>query len=150
MQLRNKTALTEYQIGKCKLAWEVLGGSDWAELDTGRATAHCSLTCYNENDGKVYLGADAYPGLGTEANSRMSMLACLAHEVSHAQRYRKQYRRPFDLPDRLIDEAEASLNGSFNAALSKTDRRDLVEDGRDRLNLWLKITNSDGGDENES
>ena len=148
MQLRNKLALTEYQMKKCGLAWEVLGGSGWVELDVGRATAHCSLTCYNEGDRTVYLGADAYPGSGTEANSRMSMLACLAHELSHAQRHQKKYQRPRKLPDCLIDEAEASLNGSFNRALSETDRRDLIEDGRDRLNIWLQM-NIDGGDHHE-
>jgi len=90
MFLRNEIGLNAYQIGKCELAWEVLGGNRCVRLELSRAADHCSLTCYNETDKVVYLGANAYPGIGTDANSRMSMLACLAHELSHAQRHRRQ------------------------------------------------------------
>ena len=88
---------------------------------------------------KVYLGADAYPGNGSNANSRMSTLACLAHELAHAVCFHNKYRRPVVLPDVLIDEAETSLNASFNSVLSAKDREDLVEDARDRLIHWLAI-----------
>ncbi|MFT5130457.1 MAG: hypothetical protein ACI8W8_004088 [Rhodothermales bacterium] len=69
----------------------------------------------------------------------MSMLACLAHELAHAQRFRLDYRRPFELPDMLLDEAETSIHASFHVVLSEVDRRDLVEDGRDRLEMWLRM-----------
>ncbi len=85
----------------------------------------------------VMLGADAYPGSGTSANSRMSILACLAHELAHMERSEAGYRRPFDAPDSFIDEAETSLRASFTSVLSPKDREDLVEDARDRLIDWL-------------
>lgn len=149
MFIRNALGLTEYQIEKCKLAWDVLGGEKWAAFDVSKAGSHCSLSCYSESDNVVYLGANAYPGSGTDANARLSMLACLAHELSHAQRHRRNYTRPFDLPDCLVDEAEASLNASFNPALSQVDRGDLVEEARDRLCLWLRMK-QDRGVEDES
>jgi hypothetical protein len=33
----------------------------------------------------VYLGADALPGDGIDANARLSTLACLAHELAHVE-----------------------------------------------------------------
>jgi len=44
------------------------------------------------------------------------------------------YRRPLDMPDILIDEAETSLNASFQVVISPKDREDLIED---RLTEWL-------------
>jgi len=71
----------------------------------------------------------------------MSMLACLAHELAHVERFEAGYNRPFDAPDRFIDEAEASLRASFTAGLSQRDREDLIEDARDRLIDWLAAQN---------
>jgi len=67
----------------------------------------------------------------------MSMLACLAHEIAHAERFEIGYDRPFEFPDSLIDEAETSLRASFTRVLIPRDRQDLVEDARDRLIQWL-------------
>jgi len=67
----------------------------------------------------------------------MSVMACLSHELAHAERYRAGYRRPFSEPDVLIDEAETSLRACFVPALNRRDREDLVEDARDRLIQWL-------------
>ncbi|MFL5386270.1 MAG: hypothetical protein ACJ8GN_27450 [Longimicrobiaceae bacterium] len=85
----------------------------------------------------VILGADVVPGTGQTPNARMSMLACLAHELAHAERYDLGYRRPVELPDMLPDEAETSLHASFIPVLSPRDREDLVEDARERLSDWL-------------
>lgn len=85
----------------------------------------------------MVLGADAYPGAGRTANSRMSPLACLAHELAHVERHELGYDRPFDPPDSYLDEAETSLRASFVPVLSPRDREDLVEDARDRLTDWL-------------
>jgi hypothetical protein len=96
-----------------------------------------SRTRFIEEMNVVYLGANAYPGEGFSANSRMSVLACLAPELSHAERFSRGYRRPLEMPDLLIDEAETSLNASFHQALGSQDREDLREDARDWITIWL-------------
>lgn len=115
------------------------------ELDTSEATQNLSRTRVNEQQRKVFLGADAFPGEGVDANARMSTLACLAHELAHAARFRLGYRRPTDLPDVLLDEAETSLRASFTSVLRMKDREDLVEDARDRLIQWLALRHQEGG-----
>ena len=40
---------------------------------------------FNEDQNKVFPGANALSGKGVDANSRMSTLACLAHELAHAE-----------------------------------------------------------------
>lgn len=67
----------------------------------------------------------------------MSVLACLAHELAHAERFDLGFRRPMNLPDVLVDEAETSLHASFMSSLTTKDQTDLVEDARDRLNQWF-------------
>ncbi|MGI9065279.1 MAG: hypothetical protein ACR2HX_02595 [Pyrinomonadaceae bacterium] len=85
----------------------------------------------------VHLGADAKPGRGMEANSRMSVLACLAHELAHVERFEANLQRPIEFPENLIDEAEASLHASFMSVLGWKDREDLIDDARDRLTQWF-------------
>ena len=92
----------------------------------------------------MFLGADALPGDGLDANARLSTLACLAHEFAHAERFQMGYRRPADLPDVLLDEAETSLRASFTSLLSAKDREDLVEDARDRVIQWLALHQREG------
>lgn len=83
-------------------------------------------------------------GNGIDANARLSTLACLAHELAHAERSHLGYRRPTDLPNVLLDEAETSLRASFTSVLSPKDREDLVEDARDRLIQWLALRQQEG------
>jgi hypothetical protein len=134
---RNRNGLTDRQIEYCIEAWQVLCGDEDRILITAEANINSSRTRFVEDRNVVYLGADAYPGNNSSANSRMSVLACLAHELSHMQRFDREYRRPLDMPDILIDEAETSLNASFHIALGSKDREDLIEDARDRLIEWL-------------
>lgn len=134
---RSQVALSGRQIDYCRQAWEVLCGEKKRRLVTNEARKHSSRTRFNELDGLVHLGADVRPGNGIEANSRMSVLACLAHELAHAERFELGFQRDIGLPHNLIDEAEASLHASFHPALSGKDREDLVEDARDRLNHWF-------------
>ena len=134
---RNQVGLTEHEIARCVEAWEVLCGDRVRELVVEQAREHSSHTRFNEADGKVYLGADVLPGAGYFANSRMSYRACLAHELAHAERFESGYQRPCELPDNLIDEAETSLRASFQPTLSLRDREDLIDDARERLNLWF-------------
>ena len=106
-----------------------------------------SRTRFNEEHRKVYLGADAYPGDGSDANSRVSTLACLAHELAHVERFDAGYRRPIELPDSLLDEAETSIRASFASIVRMKDREDLVEDARDRLIHWLSIRLKKGAED---
>lgn len=122
---RNQIGMTEKQMEYCLEAWAVLCADMPIELDTSEATRNSSRTRFNEEQNKVLLGADALPGEGVDANSRMSTLACLAHELAHAERFRLGYHRPTDLPDVLLDEAETSLRASFASVLSMKDREDL-------------------------
>ena len=80
----------------------------------------------------------------------VSTLACLAHELAHAERFGLGYRRPTDLPDVLLDEAETSLRASFTSVLRMKNREDLVEDARDRLIQWLALRQEQGGTNEKS
>ena len=135
---RNQEGLTSSQIEYCRMAWEILTSQRQEfELVITEAGKPGSKTRFNENRKAVLLGANAFPGIGLDANSRMSTLACLAHEFSHTERFTLGFRRPLDLPDILIDEAETSLHASFLPVLNPKDRKDLIEDARDRLIQWL-------------
>ena len=136
---RNLDPLTEQQVEYCRLAWNVLRDSTGIliELDVSRAQTFGTTTGFSEASNVVFLGANAYPGYGVDANSRLSPLACLAHEITHARRFARGYRRPTELPHSLLDEAETSIDASFVEVLSPKDQEDLVEDARDRLIQWL-------------
>src|SRR5882724_6661795 len=133
---RNRNGLNEHEIANCIAAWGLLCGDRPIPLVTNGSDQYGSRTRFNEGTNGVILGADAYPGGGPGANSRMSVLACLAHELAHVERFRLRYERPFSEPDVYIDEAETSLRASFVSVLSSRDREDLVEDARDRLIDW--------------
>jgi hypothetical protein len=124
------------QIDRCALAWEALRGDLICPLDVSNAARSGSLTRYVEDERLVRLGADAFPGHRHIARSRMSYVACLAHELSHARRHSLGFNRPIALPDKLLDEAETSLDASFETILGLPDRCDLVEDARDQLEMW--------------
>ncbi len=147
---RNQAGLTDKQIEYCLEVWAVLRADRQIALDISEASQNFSRTRFNEDQNKVVLGADAFPGEGVDANSRMSTLACLAHELAHAERFQLGYRRPTDLPDVLLDEAETSLRAAFTSILRKKNREDLVEDARDRLIQWLALHHQEGGNDEKS
>jgi hypothetical protein len=137
---RNRHGLTEQEIESCLEAWAFLCGARKRVLMTNDAHLNYSRTRFDEKRNITYLGADVYPGQGSNANSRLSMLACLAHELSHIERFERGYDRPIDMPDMLLDESETSLNAAFHRAISRRDKADLIEDARDRLIEWLAET----------
>jgi len=147
---RNQAGLTDTQIEYCLEVWEILRGDIPIALDISEARQNFSRTRFNEDQNTVFLGADAFPGDGVDANSRMSTLACLAHELAHVERFRLGYRRPTGLPDVLLDEAETSLRAAFTSILRKKNREDLVEDARDRLIQWLAVHQQEGGIDEKS
>jgi hypothetical protein len=146
--MRNKTGLNPDQIARCKECWDFLiqsykplKGKNAAKirrisLDVSEASTNGSSTRFNEDRLVLFLGADAYPGTENDANSRMSYTACLAHELSHIERYFLGFTRPFVEPDSHLDEAEASINASFIPAILFSDRDDLVGDAKLRLDKW--------------
>jgi hypothetical protein len=135
---RNNNGLNERQIQRCQAFWSVLGGTAVCELDISEATFAGSKTRFVAERNLVLLGSDAYPGSAPDPRSRMSMSACLAHELAHADRYRRDIRRPYEMPDYLVEEAEASIHGSFYVGLESVQRRILIEDARDQLDRWLR------------
>lgn len=141
---RNRTGLTERQIEYCIWLWGMLGGQRIVALDTSESSRRSTRTRFDERRNMVLLGADVYPGTGVDANSRMTVLACLAHELAHAERFALGYRRPTDLPDVLLDEAETDLRAAFRLVISTAEREALVEDARDRLIEWLRIQRQGG------
>jgi len=147
---RNQAGLTDKQIEYCLEVWAVLRADRQLALDISEASQNFSRTRFNEAQHTVFLGADAFPGEGVEANSRRSTLACLAPELAHAERFQLGYRRPTDLPDVLLDEAETSLRAAFTSILRKKNREDLVEDARDRLIQWLTLHPQEGGSDEKS
>lgn len=144
---RNQQGLRDEQVEYCNEAWLVLCGEAPVLMDTSEAGQPDTRTRFSEERNVVILGADPFPGNGVDANSRMSTLACLAHEMAHAERFCAEYRRPIDLPDVLIDEAETNLRASFTSVLSRKDREDLVEDARNRLIDWLAPPQEEVGSE---
>jgi hypothetical protein len=147
---RNQTGLTDTQIEYCLEVWAALRADAQIMLDISEARQNFSRTRFNEAQNKVFLGADAFPGEGVDANSRMSTLACLAHELAHAERFQLGYRRPTELPDVLLDEAETSLRAAFTSILRRKNREDLVEDARDRLIQWLAAHHQEGDNDAKS
>ncbi|MEW6129330.1 MAG: hypothetical protein AB1757_19980 [Acidobacteriota bacterium] len=137
---RNQRGLSKIEIVRCQQIWKFLCGNKKLELVIIAAHKHSSRTRFLENENRVYLGADVKPGSGIEANARMSIVACLAHELAHVQRFEMGFRRTFDFPDNLIDEAETSLHASCFTQIGIKDREDLIEDARDRLIQWLSET----------
>ncbi len=133
---RNQTGLTQRQIEQCEIIWEVLGGNECCPLNTFEAFQHNSRTRFAQNWRAVVLGADVVPGSGIDARSTMSEMACLAHELAHAQRFGMGLDRPIPLPDGFLDEAEASLHASFLLPISLADRRNLIEDARIQIAAW--------------
>jgi hypothetical protein len=141
---RNRSRLTDRQIVYCESVWALLAGDTEIALNTDEATHYGSPTRFDEVRGIVVLGADVLPGTGIDANSRMSVLACLAHELAHAERFITGYRRPTVLPDVLLDGAETSVRASFTPRLRPSEREALVEDARDRLIEWLALHRQGG------
>lgn len=146
---RNQQGLTEREIARCEQIWVLLDGDGYCELVTSEADRPGSRTRFSQAANIVYLGADVLPGSGVHARSRMSEIACLAHELAHAHRFRMGIDRTTDQPDVFLDEAEASLHASFLPNVGFIDRRDLIEDARFQIAEWQK---ADGNQEkaNES
>ncbi len=136
---RNQEGLTGREIERCERIWELLDGDACCALDVSEAPNPGSRTRFNQTQRVVYLGADVVPGVGMSARSRMSEIACLAHELAHAQRFRMGVDRPVDRPDVFLDEAEASLHASFIERIGLTDRQNLVEDARSQIAEWQSL-----------
>jgi len=91
-------------------------------------------------DCEVTFGEDIYPGKSVlDPNSSLSMLAAVAHEVTHYCRWRDKTELPLsDLEE--IDEALTSLEAilRFPRDLNEHDTRQLVADAIQRLQLYVR------------
>ena len=72
---------------RCVEAWVALCADQPIAFNTSEAVHYASRTRFNEAQNTVFLGADALPGDGLDANARLSTLACLAPEFAHAERF---------------------------------------------------------------
>ncbi len=85
----------------------------------------CSLTVYNSQDGKIYVGA------------------CIAHELAHAYREKMlNIRRPHKLPEALLEESQTCIDASviFYDKLIHYERVSLIREAKIRLEQWLRAT----------
>lgn len=154
--MRNLHGLDEAQIDRAKLTWEFITQTGPEEgdatlesaalsgfsvnLDISQAATSGSTTAFLEGQAIVRLGADAYPSStrGLSANANLSLTACLCHELAHAQRYHLGFRRPLDGCETNLDEAETSIHASYMPFLTPTERHDLIDDARERLEIWKR------------
>lgn len=143
MLVRNQKGLSAVELARCEMVWCVLIDAQDEKfrvepsLDVSHATTDFTVTVYDERTNTVRVGANVLPGLGSEACERLSLTACLAHELAHAQRFFAGMRRSFDFPDSLLDEAETSLWAAHLVPLLDSEVEDLIDDSRSRLAHWL-------------
>jgi hypothetical protein len=93
-----------------------------------------------EEECEITFGEDVYPGAGVvDPNSSLSMLAAVAHEVTHFHRWRDKTEI---VADELveIDEALTSLEAilRFPRNLNDHDIRQLVADAIQRLQIFAQ------------
>ncbi|EHK4786527.1 hypothetical protein [Vibrio parahaemolyticus] len=152
--MRNQKGLDQAEIDRVNMMWEfvsptsttrhetlessILSGFE-VSLDLSNATVSGSKTVYSETTNTIRVGSDILPGVGPVgcANSLMSALACLCHELSHAHRFHMGFRRPIEGIDVNLDEAETSIHASYMPFLSPGERNHLVEDAQQRLDVWI-------------
>jgi len=92
----------------------------------------------------VTFGEDIYPGNAVlDPNASLSMLAAVAHEVTHFNRWRDKTEID-DARLESIDEALTSLDAilSFPRQLNDRDVRQLVADAIQRLQIYVQNFNS--------
>jgi hypothetical protein len=67
---RNQIGLTERQIAYCVEVWAVLCADRPIAFDTSKGVQYAWRTRFDEAQNAVFLGADALPGDGIDANAR--------------------------------------------------------------------------------
>ncbi len=127
---RNKAPLRQGHIKECKDTWAVLGGRRRGVRLVFDKSSKKFRTRYDYTKKVVYVGTDVLPlpsSMCLLPHSQLSILACLAHELAHAERHRMGIDRPFIGVGALIEEAEACLHAAFYPALSEEDRNTLYK-----------------------
>lgn len=135
---RNIHGLNEVQQREIRQIWNHLGGKKYADIDF----SPYSVTVYNSQDGKIYIGANVFPNHGPPSRfSKMSARACIAHELAHAYREKiLNIRRPHKLPEALLEESQTCIDASvvFHDKLSCYERVSLIKGAKIRLEQWLR------------
>lgn len=88
-----------------------------------------------EEVGRIYYGADVYPGPGVlDPNSALTMKAAVAHELSHFHRWNDRTELPLG-EHTPLDEALTSLDAvlRYSSKLSEHEIQQLVRDAVHRL-----------------
>lgn len=138
--MRNRSPLRQGHIKECKDKWAVLGGRRRNVRIIFDHSSKKSHTRYDYARKVVFIGTDVLPlpsSMCLLPHSQLSILACLAHELAHAERHRMGISRPFDGIGALIEEAEACLHAAFYPALSDDDRATLHKCAQHILNEVL-------------
>ena len=145
---RNREGLSDRDVENCQQVWVLLGGDVVCPLDVSSCRESGSKTAFVQAGfAYVRLGADVLPDrrinipdVAVLARTWLSLTACLAHELAHAERYLMyKFDRTIESPDHFLDEAETSIHASHNSFIEETDRHILIEDARDCLQQWLNL-----------
>jgi hypothetical protein len=129
---RNETPLTETQKIEAEMAAREQGFTgEIMQSDNSFTAFHGSVE--GERFFYLVIGTDAYPAeqAGNTPNERISMRACMAHEV--VGHYRA-WERGTTNPSKPLEEAQASIRASkFGIGLSDEEREILFQDAMERL-----------------
>ena len=129
--VRNRSPISDDEAEKIRDYWSALGG-DPARLVINHQAE--SRTYFSDEDRKVHIGADVFPGHGADPNTIMSWQASLTHEYQHLQRHDAGR----SLPPGHLDEAITDLEASQYNLLSRLMKNELVADALQRLYLLAK------------
>src|SRR5262245_13003469 len=137
---RNRAPLSTEEIRRASNTFLGLDRSVNARYDPTVQSVFRVCMDAGEEYGEVVFGPDIYPGSGVvDPNSALSLDAAAAHELTHYHRWKSKIALPEDAFENL-DEALTSLEAilRYDRHLSESDRRQLVSDAIQRIQLYIK------------
>lgn len=144
---RYNAALTKDEIRRVTNTFLGLDPTVSVRYEAGVATAFRVRQDQDTHEeyGEIVFGSDIYPGPSVvDPNSALTMIAAAAHELAHFHRW-KDRQELNDEKLTHIDEAMTSLQAAmrYEAQLNQTDRRLLVSDAMQRLQIHLRELSED-------
>jgi hypothetical protein len=149
---RSTIELSERQVRSVTNTFIGLDANVPFQYDPGGHTRFVVETEDDEDIGRVYFGRDVYPGPSVmDPNSALSMLAAVAHEISHFHRWQDRTELPLNVY-RHLDEALTSLDAAlrFAAQLSPHEIQQLIRDAIVRLQLHYAALGESSAESSES
>jgi hypothetical protein len=138
---RNAAPLTDNEVQRVIYAFMALDQNVNVRHDPQRATAfRIDRDEAGTEFGEIVFGPDIYPGGNiVDPNSSLSMIAAVAHELSHYYRWRDKTQVD-PLPLTHLDEALTSLEAisRYERHLSSVDVRQLSSDAIVRMKLYIQ------------